>query len=72
MGSDRAGSDGIWRVGYFGKRPGLAWHGSGYRWKSGNRALILPMLLLEHLHAQTPGPFSPCHILGVDSKMFNP
>jgi hypothetical protein len=36
--------EGIRRAGDFGKRPGPAWHGSGYRWKSGTRALILPIL----------------------------
>ena len=44
IGADRAGSDGIRRAGDFGKGPGPVWHGSGYRWKSRNRALILPIL----------------------------
>ena len=43
-GSYRVEWEGIRRAGDFGKRPGPAWHGSGYRWKSGNRALILPIL----------------------------
>ena len=44
IGADRAGSDGIRRAGDFGKGPGPVWHGFGYRWKSRNRALILPIL----------------------------
>ena len=44
IGADRAGSDGIRRAGDFGKGPGPVWHGSGYRWKSRNRALILSIL----------------------------
>jgi hypothetical protein len=41
--AERVETDGIRCARGFGEGPGPVWHGSGYRWKSGNTTLILPI-----------------------------